>query len=124
MLPGTSCAYPVPRTTERYNNMNITHNEHSTVNANREAACYVCGADLCEGWFAQFSAAKATRFLCSAACALIFFDVARPPAHDHKARHEYQRMRGTIVRAARCAQEAQDRNSHLAMDARASRQPS
>jgi len=84
----------------------------------------VCGTDIAEGWFVHFSASKTTRYLCSAACALTFFDSARPPAHDHKARHEYNRVRAAIVQAARDAELAADGNSTAAINGHEARHAS
>jgi hypothetical protein len=69
-----------------------------------QSYCHVCGTDVREKWFVHFSAAKPALYLCSAACALTFFDAAKPPAHDHKARHQYHRVRTRIVRAALMAE--------------------
>jgi hypothetical protein len=31
----------------------------------------------------------------------MFFEVEQPPAHDHRARHNFQRARAMILKAAR-----------------------
>ena len=63
--------------------------------------CFVCGGDVCDGWFARLNAGHQTVFLCSAICAGMFFEVEPPPAHDHRARHNFQRARAAILEAAR-----------------------
>ena len=65
--------------------------------------CFVCGGDVCDGWFARLNAGHQTVFLCSAMCAGMFFEVEPPPAHDHRARHNFQRVRAAILEAARGA---------------------
>jgi hypothetical protein len=65
-----------------------------------EASCFVCGEDDRSGWFAQMSVGRRTRCLCSAPCALKFFEAEEAPAHDHRARHNFKRARAAIVEAA------------------------
>ena len=65
-----------------------------------EASCFVCGEDVRKGWFAQMSVGRRTRCLCSAPCALMFFEAEEAPAHDHRARHNFKRARAAIIEAA------------------------
>jgi hypothetical protein len=65
-----------------------------------EASCFVCGEDVRRGWFAQMSVGGRTHFLCSAPCALMFFEVEEAPAHDHRARHDFERARAAVIDAA------------------------
>ena len=65
-----------------------------------EASCFVCGEDVRRGWFAQISVGRRAHFLCSAPCALMFFEAEEAPAHDHRARHNFERARAAIVEAA------------------------
>ena len=65
------------------------------------ATCFVCGGDCRDGWFARMSTGHRMVFLCSAVCARMFFEVEPPPAHDHRARHKFQRARVAILEAAR-----------------------
>ena len=65
--------------------------------------CFVCGRDVRDGSFARLNAGHQTVFLCSAVCAGMFFEVEPPPAHDHRARHNFQRVRAAILAAARNA---------------------
>ncbi len=87
-----------------------------------DAACHVCGKDCVEGWFACIHQSERRRrelvecngegrlahthecrpklYLCGPACALMYFDVPHPPAHDHQARHEYYRVRSAVCQAA------------------------
>ena len=62
--------------------------------------CFVCGNDVRDGCFAQMDAAHRKVFLCSPDCARMFFEVEPPPAHDHRARHNFQRAKSAILRAA------------------------
>jgi hypothetical protein len=68
-----------------------------------DGLCFVCGGDVREAWFARMNTGCRTFFLCSAACAQMFFEVKQPPAHDHRARHSFQRARDAIFKAARGA---------------------
>lgn len=63
--------------------------------------CFVCGSEVCDGWFARLNTGHHSVFLCSAVCAGMFFEVEPPPAHDHRARHNFQRARAAILAAAR-----------------------
>jgi hypothetical protein len=66
-----------------------------------EADCFVCGRDAYDGgWFARMSIPGRTLSLCSAPCALMFFEAEGAPAHDHRARHSFQRARDAILEAA------------------------
>ncbi len=67
---------------------------------NRAVSCFVCGTDVRDGWFAEMNTGHQTMFLCSAMCARMFFEVEPPPAHDHRARHNFQRARTAILAAA------------------------
>ena len=64
------------------------------------AFCFVCGQHLRNGWFARMSTGRRIVFLCSAVCARMFFEVKHPPAHDHRARHNFERARAAILEAA------------------------
>ena len=65
--------------------------------------CLVCGGDVRNGWFARLNTGHQTVFLCSAICAGMFFEIEPPPAHDHRARHNFERARTAILEAARRA---------------------
>jgi len=65
-----------------------------------EASCFVCGEDVRRGWFTQMSIGRRTHCLCSAPCALMFFEAEEAPAHDHRARHNFKRARAAIIEAA------------------------
>jgi hypothetical protein len=103
----------------RKNGVKLALSKRTVQSSTYEACCHVCGADVREKWFVHFAAARETFYLCSAACALTFFDAAKPPAHDHKARHEYHRVRTRIVRAARIAQAATGGGAGPSVDAQA-----
>lgn len=101
----------------------IPSQQKSNANRQDDVTCYVCGRNCVEGWFACIHEAKrkchdlegqdeecsfastheAKRkvYLCGTACALMYFDVPNPPAHDHQARHEYYRARAAILQATR-----------------------
>jgi hypothetical protein len=66
-----------------------------------KSECFVCGKEVGGGCFAQLSTGHQTVSLCSAQCAEMFFEVEPPPAHDHRARHNFQRMRAAILASAR-----------------------
>lgn len=68
--------------------------------ANRLVSCFVCGTEIPDGWFARMNAGHQSVFLCNAACAGMFFEVQQPPAHDHRARRNFQRARAVILDAA------------------------
>lgn len=63
-------------------------------------SCSVCGEDVRGGWFARMCIGFQMHFLCSAPCALMFFDAEEAPAHDHRARHNFKRARAAIIEAA------------------------
>lgn len=65
-----------------------------------DTACYVCGKDCADGWFARIYQERRKIYLCGITCALHYFDVSNPPAHDHQARHQYYRVRAALLRAA------------------------
>ena len=65
-----------------------------------ETSCFVCGQDVRSAWFAQMSVGGQTHSLCSAPCAVMFFDAEEAPAHDHRARHDFERARAAIIEAA------------------------
>jgi len=66
------------------------------------ASCFVCGQDVRKAWFAQMSVGGQTHSLCSAPCAVMFFEAEEAPAHDHRARHDFERARAAIIEAAHC----------------------
>lgn len=69
-----------------------------------EAFCCVCGRAIYDGgWFARMRISGGTLSLCSASCALMFFEAEAAPAHDHRARHNFQRARDAIIEAAKDA---------------------
>ena len=69
-----------------------------------EPSCFVCGKDVCDsGSFAQVSIPSRTLSLCSAPCALMFFEAEEAPAHDPRARHDFEQARDTIIKAAKNA---------------------
>ena len=65
-----------------------------------DGTCFVCGKEVRETWFARLYEARGKLYLCSTTCALSYFDSANPPAHDHQAQHEFQRVRAAIVQVA------------------------
>ena len=65
-----------------------------------ESSCFVCGEDVRRRWFAQMAFGGRTHFLCSAPCALMFFEAEEAPAHNHQARHDFERAREAIIEAA------------------------
>jgi hypothetical protein len=65
-----------------------------------EPSCFVCGQDARRAWFAQMSFGGQPHLLCSAPCALMFFEAEEAPAHDHRARHDFERARKAIIEAA------------------------
>ena len=69
-----------------------------------ETFCHVCGRAVHDGgWFARMRMPGLTLFLCSAPCALMFFEAEEAPAHDHRARHNFQRARAAIIEATKDA---------------------
>jgi hypothetical protein len=61
---------------------------------------FVCGLDVLEGRsFARLSTPDRTHFLGSAPPAQMFFEAEEAPAHDHRARHDFDRSREAIVEA-------------------------
>ena len=69
-----------------------------------EPFCCVCGRAVHDGgWFARMKIPGRTRSLCSAPCALMFFEAEEAPAHDHRARHNFQRAKDAIIEAAKNA---------------------
>ena len=66
-----------------------------------EPFCFVCGRAVNEGgWFARMYIPGRTLSLCSAPCSLMFFEAEEAPAHDHRARHDFERAREVITEAA------------------------
>ena len=65
-----------------------------------EPSCFVCGQDARRAWFARMTFGGQPHFLCSAPCALMFFEAEEAPAHDHRARHDFDRARKAITEAA------------------------
>jgi hypothetical protein len=66
--------------------------------------CCVCGRAVHDGgWFARMRIPGRMLFLCSAPCAIMFFETEEAPAHDHRARHNFQRARDAIIEAAKNA---------------------
>ena len=65
-----------------------------------EISCSVCGEDVRGGWFARMRIGFQMHYFCSAPCALMFFDAEEAPAHDHRARHDFERARAAIIEAA------------------------
>jgi len=80
-------------------------------------SCFVCGTDVHDGWFARMNSDHQTVFLCSSVCARMFFEVKQPPAHDHRARHNFQRARAAILEAARGAMREASTISGLNLEA-------
>ena len=100
----------------------MPHAKSNASSANDDS-CYVCGKNCSEGWFvcihepkrkshdqnghdedgsfASTHEVKRKVYLCGTSCALMYFDVPNPPAHDHQARHEYYRARAAILQATR-----------------------
>ena len=74
--------------------------DETDVDSAPEASCSVCGQDVRRAWFAQMSVGGQPHFLCSAPCALMFFEAEEAPAHDHRARHNFERARTAIIEAA------------------------
>jgi len=73
------------------------------------AFCCVCGRAVSDnGWFARMRIPDRTLSLCSAPCALMFFAAKAAPAHDHRARHDFQRARDAIIEAAKAAMQMAD----------------
>jgi hypothetical protein len=69
-----------------------------------EPICCVCGRAVYNGgWFARMKIPGRVLLLCSAPCALMFFETEEAPAHDHRARHNFQRARDAIIEAAKNA---------------------
>ena len=66
-----------------------------------EAPCFVCGKDCRETWFARIPQQERKICLCGPVCAMMYFNSPRPPSHDHQARHDYYRVRATVLGAAR-----------------------
>jgi hypothetical protein len=69
-----------------------------------EPSCFVCGRAVNDGgWFARMYIPRRTLSLCSAPCSLMFFEAEEAPAHDHRARHRFERARDAILAAAKDA---------------------
>lgn len=69
-----------------------------------EPVCFVCGRAVNDGgWFAQLYIPGQALSLCSAPCSLMFFEAEEAPAHDHRARHSFERARDAIRKAAKAA---------------------
>ena len=66
-----------------------------------ESSCFVCGRAVNDGgWFARMYIPGRKLSLCSAPCSLMFFEAEEAPAHDHRARHNFQRARDAIIESA------------------------
>ena len=76
-------------------------NEAANAASIDDTACYVCGKVCADGWFARIYQEQRKVYLCGTTCALLYFDVSNPPAHDHQARHQYYRVRAALLGAAR-----------------------
>jgi len=69
-----------------------------------EPFCCVCGRAVHDcGWFARMRIPDRTLSLCSAPRAVMLLAAKAAPAHNHRARHNFQRARDAILKAARGA---------------------
>ena len=74
-----------------------------------EPFCFVCGRAVNDGgWFARMYIPGRKLSLCSAPCSLMFFEAEEAPAHDHRARHSFERARDAILADAKKATQMPD----------------